>query len=151
VQLGIPAEFRQVTYYGRGPHENSWDRKTGSALGQYQQEVTSLGYDYVRPQENGNRSDCRWVEFREPGGGRIRADGFPHLDFSAWPYTMETLERADHTIDLAPAGHTTVNLDYRQMGVGGDNSWSPKALPLPKYQLTRDDYEFQFVLASDGL
>ncbi len=60
--------------------------------------------------------------------------------------TLKTLEKAEHTPDLSAAGYTTVNLDFRQMGVGGDNSWSPKALPLPRYQLTANEYEFQFVL-----
>jgi beta-galactosidase len=146
VQMGIPRELATVAYYGRGPHENYWDRKSGSALGQYQHDVDSVGYDYVRPQENGNRSDCRWVEFRARNGRRLHITGTPHFAFSAWPYSFETLQKARHTTDLTPAGYTTVNLDHRQMGVGGDNSWSPKALPLPPYQLTHDEYRFQFVL-----
>jgi beta-galactosidase len=146
MQLGLAAGLDRVVYYGRGPHENYWDRKTGAALGLYQQKTKALAYDYVRPQENGNRCDCRWIEFRGEDQPGLRVVGLPQVDFSVWPYTLATLEQAQHTTDLAREDHWTVNLDYRQMGVGGDNSWSDKALPMPQYQLTQDEYILDFAL-----
>ncbi|MEM9658900.1 MAG: hypothetical protein AAF961_11115, partial [Planctomycetota bacterium] len=101
------------------------------------------------PQENGNRCDCRWVEFRSDAGPTLRIDGDPTVDFSAWPYTLATLENAQHTPDLQPAGFTTVNIDYRQQGVGGDDSWSHRAAPMKKYQLTRPAYRFRFMLRAE--
>ena len=150
VQLEIPCTLERVTYFGRGPHENYWDRKTGSALGRYETAATELCYGYVRPQENGNRSDCRWIELKSKTGRGLRVRGMPTVDFSLWPYSMKNLEAARHTTDLATADRLTLNIDYRQMGVGGDNSWSPKAMPLPEYQLTGDSYEYSFALEPIG-
>ena len=146
VQLGIPADFAQATYYGRGPHENYWDRKTGAALGRYTTTVDRLPYGYVRPQENGNRSDCRWVELRANDGRTLRVTGLPAIDFSVWPYTLENLDEAQHTTDLKKADRLTVNLDYRQMGVGGDDSWSSHSMALPQYRLNENEYEYGFTL-----
>ena len=147
VTLGVASKFDQVAFYGRGPHENYWDRKRGAALAQYTMPLKDLPFDYVRPQENGNREDCRWLRLSSPTGQQLRVLGDPTFCFSAWPYTLDTLDAAAHTTDLAPAGHTTLNIDYRQRGVGGDDSWSHRAEPLRKYKLTEDRYEFAFTLA----
>ncbi|MEM8945831.1 MAG: glycoside hydrolase family 2 TIM barrel-domain containing protein [Planctomycetota bacterium] len=144
--MGIPETLDQVTYYGRGPHENYWDRRTGAALGRYAMPLRAIAFDYVKPQENGNREDCRWLQITSKTGDGLRVKGQPSFCFSAWPYTLETLSSARHTTDLAPAGYTTLNIDYRQRGVGGDDSWSFRAAPLPKYQLTDNQYEFSFVI-----
>ena len=114
-------------------------------LGVYESPVADLAYDYAYPQENGNRCDCRWVEFRSDAGPMLRIEGDPTIDFSAWPYTLSTLEER-HTPDLTPAGYTTVNIDYRQQGVGGDDSWTHRATPMEKYQLTETRYRFSMVL-----
>ena len=145
--LGLTVDFDQISFYGRGPHENYWDRKTGSAPGQYEMPLSEVAYDYVRPQENGNREDCRLLKLSSASGRQLRVIGRPIFSFNAWPYTLETLDRAKHTTDLEPAGYTTLNIDYRQRGVGGDDSWSPHAAALPQYQLTKDHYEFDFRLA----
>lgn len=147
MQLGLAADFDEAEYYGRGPFENYWDRKTGAALGIYQSALIDLSYDYVRPQENGNREDCRWLELSSSTAGQtLGVRGQPTFSFSAWPYSLATLDQAMHTTDLTSAGFTTLNIDLRQRGVGGDDSWSPRAAPLPKYQLTEDRYVFDFVL-----
>ena len=88
----------------------------------------------MRPQESGTRVDNRYLSLT----GEIPRLTFlsePHFDFSLWNYTEETLEAAAHPTDLKDAGYWTLHLDKRQMGVGGDNSWSAKALPLPQYRL----------------
>lgn len=43
---------------------------------------------------------------------------------------------ADHTHDLLNRDVTTVNLDYKLMGLGGNNTWSEKARPMPPYRLS---------------
>jgi beta-galactosidase len=143
VQMEIPGEYDSVKYYGRGPFDNYWDRNTGSAVGIYSQKVADMIYDYVEPQENGNRTDVRWVEFTNKGGAGIRATGMPLLSISAWPYKMRELERVDHPYLMKMSGNLTVNLDYRQMGVGGDDSWG--ALPHDPYRLwAKDEYKYSF-------
>ena len=148
--MGIAPEFNQATFYGRGPHENYWDRKRGAGLGQYELPLAKLPFDYVRPQENGNREDCRWLQLSSDAKPKLHIQGDPTFCFSAWPYTLKTLDSAEHPTELTPAGYTTLNLDYRQRGVGGDDSWSFRAEPMRKYKLTKDRYELRFTLLPGG-
>ena len=145
VQFEIPGEYSNVKWYGRGPHENYWDRRTGAAFGVYGMKVDDLFYYYVEPQETGNRCDVRWVEFTNDAGEGIRIEGNPAIDFSAWPYTMETIEKAVHINRLFRSEKITVNVDYRQMGVGGDDSWG--ALAHKGYTLPPGKYEYSFKMA----
>ena len=122
MQMSIPKEFNLVTWYGRGPHENMFDRKTSAAVGIYSGIVEELIHNYVRPQENGNRTDVRWAAFtNKNGSGLFISDiGSTLLNISAWPYTMEDLERAEHVNELPRRENITINIDYKQQGVGGD-------------------------------
>ncbi len=125
VQFAIPAAYDQLDWYGRGPHENYADRKSSAAIGRYQSTVADWITPYVKPQENGNRCDIRWLEMTDGSGRGLRysgADQVP-LSMSAWPYSMEDLAGATHDYELPKKDLITVNLDHLQMGVGGDNSW----------------------------
>ena len=133
-QFSVSDALSDVAWYGRGPQESYWDRKQGMFLGAYKLDATDMFYSYARPQENGNRSDCRTATFNF-GDASLLVKGEPTFDFSVWPYSMDNIQDAGHTNELKSDGTYTVNLDYRQMGVGGDNSWSPKAFPLKKYRL----------------
>lgn len=144
MQALIPGEFRHVEWYGRGPHETYWDRKTGAAVGLYRSTVDELWTPYVEPQENGNRTDVRWVQFANAAGVGFRAAGLPTLNFSAWPFGMSELERAKHSAEIRMSKEITVNLDYQQMGVGGDDSWG--AQPHAEYRLPARPYAYGFRL-----
>ncbi len=144
MQMAIPNQFSTLTWYGRGPHENYCDRKTGAAVGIYSGEVADLTHNYVRPQENANRTDVRWVALTNQNGFGLLAVGMPLLSISAWPYTMEDLERALHINDLPQRNTITVNLDYMQMGVGGDDGWGKR--PHPQYRLPARPYSYSFRL-----
>ncbi|HJU54834.1 MAG TPA: glycoside hydrolase family 2 TIM barrel-domain containing protein [Pyrinomonadaceae bacterium] len=145
MQMQIPGEFRTVEWYGRGPHETYWDRRTGAAVGLYKSTVDELWTPYVEPQENGNRTDVRWVKFTSASGVGIRATGLPEIYFSAWPFPMSELERAKHSAEIQMSKDITVNLDYRQMGVGGDDSWG--AEPHTEYRLPGNKtYQYKFRL-----
>jgi beta-galactosidase len=149
LQMEIPIEFSQVTWYGRGPHENYQDRCSGAAIGLYSKTVEELLQHYLRPQEMGNRTGVRHVSFaRRAGIGGFRASMVDvPFEFSAWPWTdLELTAKAaaavhSHPDELLNSGRITVNLSYRTMGVGGDNSWG--ARPRPEYQIPADrDYEW---------
>ncbi|OPZ51297.1 MAG: Beta-galactosidase [Firmicutes bacterium ADurb.BinA052] len=142
MQMEIPSTFCTTTWYGRGPHENYWDRKTGARFGVYSMPTADLVHPYCRPQETGNRCDTRWVVFAEPDGTGLLAAGMPTIEFSAWPCTMDDLESAKHVHEVPRRERFTVNLDYRQMGVGGDNSWGAK--PHPEYTLYPMPYTYSF-------
>jgi beta-galactosidase len=144
MQMAVPATFGTMTWFGRGPHESYWDRHTGAAVGRYSGRVEDLIHDYVRPQENGNRTDVRWVALTDAAGSGLLASGFPLLSVSAWPYTMEDLEKATHVNELPRRDTITLNLDLRQTGVGGDDGWG--ARPHAEYTLDARPYVYRFRL-----
>ena len=145
LQMTLPAAFDQVTWFGRGPQENYQDRWTSAAVGLYSARVGEWTHDYVRPQENANRTDVRWVALTDSkGDGLMALQGSSSLSVSAWPYTQEDLEKAKHAHDLPHRDFITVNLDYRQRGVGGIHSWG--AQPLPQSQLQPRLYDYHFIL-----
>jgi beta-galactosidase len=123
VSFAIPGQWERLRWFGRGPQENYWDRHTAAFVGLYQSTVSDWITHYVRPQENGNRTDVRWIEFAGAGGGlRIKSEGKPFA-VSAWPYSAADLGEAKHDYELPRRQVITVNVDGWQMGVGGDNSW----------------------------
>ncbi|WP_337101837.1 glycoside hydrolase family 2 TIM barrel-domain containing protein [Paenibacillus sp. YIM B09110] len=123
MQMQIPSRFDQMTWFGKGPHETMLDRQTGAAVGQYSLKVCDSIHTYLKPQENGNRTDVRWVSFTDYGGQGLRFMDMTGtlLYVSAWPYTMEELDKATHVHELPIRDDIiTLNIDYRQRGVGGD-------------------------------
>ena len=144
MQMEMPGEFSTMTWYGRGPQETYWDRKTGAAVGVYSGPVEEQSHMYVRPQETGNKTDVRWMALTNEDGAGLLAVGMPLLSVSAWPYTMADLEKAKHPFDIPKSKTITVNLDYRQMGVGGDDAWGAK--PHPQYTLPAKPYTYRFRL-----
>jgi beta-galactosidase len=146
LQMALPDAYAEVTWFGRGPHENYWDRKTGAAVGRYSQLLSDFVTTYVRPQENANRSDTRWVALTRDDGRGFLAIGDSLLSVSAWPYSQQDLSEATHTHELPDRDFTTLNLDYKQMGLGGNNTWSEKARPLPKYRLSKSSYTYGVTL-----
>ena len=101
----MPLDFDHVTYYGRGPHENYWDRKTSAFFGIYQGEVKDIAFDYIRPQENGNRSDLCWVTLSNAEGVGVKISGTPSFDFSAH---HQTISDFDLGIERGQAHHTDI-------------------------------------------
>ena len=143
-QWAVPGSLRQLRWFGRGPQENYWDRKTGAAVGLYQSTVEDWITHYIRPQENANRADVYWIDFADAGrdGLRIQADG-PPFGVSAWPYSAADLAAATHDHELPHRDFVTVNVDGWQMGVGGDNSWS---LPVHKEYRLRAGRSYSFAI-----
>ena len=144
----IPATFDQITWYGRGPHENYCDRNRSAFVGKYEARVEDMYVPYVRPQENGYRTDVRWVRFTNEKGEGLEFCGLPYVCFSAHHNTVDDFDagadRTGHTYDIVPRPHIYINLDYKQMGVGGNDSWGSK--PLPQYMIPPGDYEYSFII-----
>lgn len=140
----VSSNLTSAEWYGRGPHETYIDRKTGAAVGRYEMPTSKLHEDYVRPQENGNRSDVRWLSLTGDNVSGLLVVGKPTFDFSIWPYRLRDL-RAGHPYELPDRDTQTLNIDYQQQGVGGDNSWG--ARPHDEYLLKPGEYEYTFLLA----
>ncbi|HSC55086.1 MAG TPA: glycoside hydrolase family 2 TIM barrel-domain containing protein [Phnomibacter sp.] len=147
LQMGIDSSYKSIEYFGRGPLENYIDRRYGFDAGIYSQNIYDFMEPYVVPQENGNRTDVRWMYLGNPSsknGLLVVADSL--LSMSAWPYTEENIQKARHTNKLKEAGFVTLNIDLVQMGVGGNDSWSDVAAPLKQYQIKAQDYRYSFYL-----
>ncbi len=144
-QFAIPNRYSQITWYGRGPHENYADRKLSAWVGLYSLPISDFTHTYSRPQENANRTDVRWIAFTNTDGqGLLAVHGQHPLQASAWPYSQIDLEAATHIHELPKRDYITVNLDYLQRGVGGINSWG--AQPLPQYTIPAGRYVYDFTL-----
>ena len=148
MRMRIPKDFDQVRWYGRGPHENYWDRKTSAFIGLYANTVGNQYVKYVSPQENGYKTDVRWVALTKRKGVGLLASGLPTLCFSALPYSIEDLTQerrgTKHPTDLAERDFVELNIDHNQTGVGGDDSWG--ARPLEHYTLFPKEYTYSFRL-----
>ncbi len=147
LQTTISKNYKQTRYYGKGPHENYWDRKESARLSQHSSGTDKLSFDYIYAQENGNRSDTRWLELSSKNTS-LKITGFPTFDFSIWPYTQKDLNKAEHPHEIQQKDFYTLNIDYKQLGVGGDDSWSQKAIALPQYRLTKNEYQYSFLLSA---
>ena len=144
--VGIPGETTQVNWYGRGPHENYIDKRYGADAGIYSLPVDAFIEPYVMPQENGNRTDVRWMFLCDGNDQGLLVVADSLLSMSVWPYTQENLDNAKHTIDLADPGFLTLNIDLIQMGVGGNDSWSDVAQPIEKYMIPAKSCHYAFFL-----
>ena len=126
-----------VSYYGKGPHENYCDRKTGAYLGVYSfDKAESFIHDYLFPQENANRCDVRWLKVGNENGVRVDAVKQP-FEASVHPYTLDALDAADHSCYLAKGDSLCVYIDGGQHGVGGDIpavATLKEQYKLPKYK-----------------
>jgi beta-galactosidase len=144
MQMKIPDRYEKVSYLGRGPHENYIDRLASADVGLYESTVSDFGEHYIYPQENGNRTGVRWMAFTDGNrrGIMITADSL--LSMSAWPWSQDAIEKATHTIELPDEPDQTVNIDLVQMGVGGNDSWSSQAAPLPKYRVRPRPMSYSF-------
>jgi len=149
--MALPGDFQNIAWYGRGPHESYWDRKTGAAVGVYSGTVWEQYHPYVRPQENGNKTDVRWIALTNNKGIGLLAVGMDLLSVSAHQFLQEDLDwnrdrPQRHGSEVKPRDLVTLNLDLNQMGVGGDTSWGRRAWPHPEYRLFPKETTYRFRL-----
>lgn len=135
-----------MNFYGKGPYENYADRCRAAEVNIYSGKVEDFCFNYVRPQENGNHTQVRWLALRNAAGNGLMVVGKQPLNTSVWPYTAGTLSNAAHLNDLEIAGFYTVNIDLAQAGVGGNDTWSWRGIPLPDYHLSKKEYSYGFKL-----
>lgn len=139
LEMQLPSDFHHVSWYGRGPLENYPDSKEACRIGHYRKTVDELFYPYEFPQENGNRSDVKWVSFHNGNHLGLLAVGEQDINFSAHYFTKEDIEEAKHHYQLKKRDVITLNIDYQLNGLGS-NSCGPG--PLPKYQLKPVAFQF---------
>ncbi len=145
----LPVNFDNLRYFGRGPHENYVDRNRSAFVGIYSGKVADQYFNYVRPQENGYKTDVRWFELRNENGIGIRVTANKQLGFSTLhnpieDFDMENMDDYRHTNDIVKKDGVFITTDLKMMGVAGDNSWG--ARPYPQYSVPAKNYEFSFFI-----
>ena len=130
LELALPAGFERLSWYGRGPHESYSDRKESTRVGVFSGTVEGQHVPYIRPQENGSKTDVRWAAVANSRGLGLLAAGMPLLEVSAHHYAAAALAASGHDHEIARVRETILNLDFRQGGLGS-NSCGPR--PLPQY------------------
>lgn len=168
MRMQMPSSYNNLTYYGRGPWENYTDRKTSAFVGEYSLKTEEMYEPNIRPQENNHRTDVRWCKLTDKQGAGLLFVADSTFEMNASPYPLEMLDGGEsrynedpvsdrkhnrHTIDVEPQELTDLFIDYRMMGVGGDDSWG--ALPHPQYLIKPEavrpaEYTFYIVPLSKG-
>ena len=175
VRFRIPTDINQLEYLGRGPEENYCDRNNGTLIGHYKSTAEQQYVPYVRPQENGHKTETRWLALTDKTGkgllfiadsnfmefnvSRNRIEDFDGEE-SNRPYQWQNFTQGEshdplmaknrkpkqtHVNDIFPRNFVEVCLDHRMMGVAGDDSWGSQ--PYPKYKLpTNKDYHWSFTI-----
>jgi beta-galactosidase len=145
-ELIVAAGLDRIRWYGRGPAETYSDRQF-EPVGVYAGTVAEQWVDYSRPQENGNKTDVRWVSLTNRDGVGLMAVGDPLLSVGAAHVSKDDIERAEYSFQLPRRTEVFLNLDFAQMCVGGIDSWSRNAYPLEAYRLPADrPYSYRYRL-----
>lgn len=92
VRFRIPQEMNKVEYFGRGPEENYIDRNAGSLIGRYKTTAEAMYVNYVRPQENGHRTDTRWVALTNKADKGLLVIADQTIGFNALRNTVEDFD-----------------------------------------------------------
>lgn len=149
-QMILNEEFNRFTWYGRGPWENYADRNTASFIEVHSGKVSDQYVPYLRPQENGNKTDVRWLELTNSEGLGIRIEGMQPLSVSALNNFPEDFDpgiskKQQHVNDINPRKLVVLHVDLKQRGLGGDNSWG--YYPHEKYLLKEKQYNYSYSIS----
>ena len=149
MEMFLPYEYNNFSWYGRGPWENYSDRKQSAHIGRYSSKVADLFVPYARPQENGNKTDVRWISLTNDQGVGLRIEGIQPLSVSALHFHTEDFDagftkKGQRPVDLYEREDVVLNIDLLQRGVGGDDSWGRH--PHEEYRLREKTYSFSFLI-----
>ncbi len=148
LRTALPSSFYEVKWYGRGPHESYIDRKESAFVGIYSGKVEDQHFMHVMPQENGNKTDVRWVEAISDNS-KVRFRGKPLINFNIQNYSAEALNNSKPN-GTSPSDNPQrgdkvwLHIDFKQSGLGGDNSWQPRT--HKEFLLNNNQYFYSFII-----
>jgi len=147
MKMQIDPDMDDITWYGKGIHENYPDRKSSEFVGLYSLPLDEFAVSYPAPQENGNRCGVRWMSF-SGGDVSLRIDGLQPLCFRAWPWSEEDIEGAGHPHELPERDFINVNIDLNIHGVGCNDGWGART--LDKYTIDGNKpYSYGFIMSCE--
>jgi len=167
MKMLLPGEYTGMSWYGRGPHETYWDRKSSGRIGIWEGEISDQYHRYPRPQETGNKTDLRWLEISSNDIYLYTESMDQHLlNGSAWPFTTDELDfvpgkdggesasglvpvTSRHGADIREGKLVQVNIDHKQMGVGGDTSWGRQV--HDEYTIPAEQYRYSFIIRAETI
>ncbi|MGK7395924.1 MAG: glycoside hydrolase family 2 TIM barrel-domain containing protein [Candidatus Cyclobacteriaceae bacterium M3_2C_046] len=144
-RMTLAPEYDQVSWYGPGPIPTYWDRNQ-EKVGVYHSEVSKEWVEYSAPQENGYHTDVRWVKLVNDQGQGLLFAGAPLIGFGVSQYQREAMEASQYTFQMTPQPALFLNIDYKQMGVGGYDSWSKNALPESQFRVKNEKISYSYFL-----
>lgn len=149
VRMGVNKAFQQLAYYGKGDVENYEDRNRAAQTRVYQSNVEAQTHWYVRPQENGNKTNVRWFSLsNEESSITFSGKQLLEMNVSNYPiehYSNQLIDEQKpllHPYQVKAGNDVDVLIDFRKMGVGGDSSWG--ARPHNQFMIQPRKYSFGF-------
>jgi beta-galactosidase len=140
IVMRLAKDFENVQWLGRGPWENYSDRKESADMGVWKSTVNEQYVPYVRPQENSNKEDVRWLELTEANGRglKISTEEDP-FSFSALHFTVNDFAATRHNYELKPREEIILSIDAKNCGLGngscGPGVLEKYAVPPANYSL----------------
>ena len=153
LRTALPSNYNKVEWYGRGPHESYDDRKESAFVGIYKGKVENQHFMHVMPQENGNKTDVRWVKAISDNSA-VRLSGMPLINFNIQNYSTEALNNSKPS-GVSPSDNpergdkTWLHIDFKQSGMGGDNSWQPRT--HREHLLENKEYYYSFTIENSSI
>lgn len=153
LRMALPNSFDKIEWYGRGAHESYEDRKESAFVGIYSGSVENQHFSHVMPQENGNKTDVRRLDVISDDSS-VRFSGRPLFNFNIQNYSDEALDATKPTTlkpspdELQRGEKTWLHIDFKQMGLGGDDSWSPRV--HREYMLDKPEYYYSFDITPEN-
>ena len=147
VNTNVYAKYAVVDWYGRGPEENYPDRKLSQHIGHYHMAVKDYETDYLRPQDNGNRCDVRWMQVFTDQMKPLLIMGTQPLCMRVNDYRTSELESGRrHPFEIVhDVNALYLNIDLNIHGVGGVDTWGQRT--LPQYTIDGNKgYMYSFIL-----
>ncbi len=156
VVMQLPYDMDNSSYYGRGPIENYADRKQSQMIGIYNASADEQFFPYIRPQETGLKCDIRQWRQTDSQGSGITIVPLAPVAASALHYNIADLDGGDakeqrHSPEVSKSKFTNLNIDAENYGVGGVNSWSGSAIPMPQYRVGYGDKTMTFRILPCGI
>ena len=149
MRMRVPADFNDITYYGRGPWENYPDRKQSAFIGYYKMPLSEFETEYIHPQDNGNRCDVRFFKIAN-NQSTISIQGCQPLCIRAWDYGEEDLEGVRHPNEISRGRFVNLNIDGNIHGVGGADTWGKRT--LPQYTIDGNQpHHYSFIMSIDNV
>jgi beta-galactosidase len=154
MQTVLRAGFDRMVWHGKGPHETYSDRQA-ARVGVYRGTVAEQMFAYVKPTETGNHEATRWMALMNREGKGLLAAGERLLSVNALHAATEDLFCATQKENFYPyqlprRETVTLNLDWRQRGLGGDNSWGAKPHAAFRIQPGKLSYRYRLKLLRGG-